>query len=218
MFGALFGFNGRLSRLGFIECLLAIALVDLAAILISTAVGEYGLPGAYFAERPIAPMIARSILPTFGLLTLWSLLATTVKRCHDRNRSGWLALIVLIPAIGWLWLLIDLVLLKGTTGRNDYGRSPHGDPEPEPIAWQGELLRAPVVAETELAGSSVGPTEAIAPASEEDPGPVSNGVEPVSPEQQASGSGAEAETPSVPAAVLDPVPTVEEERSEPAHA
>ena len=219
MFGALFGFNGRLSRLGFIECLLAITLIDLAAVLISGAVGDYGLPGAYFAERPIAPVVARAIPQVFGLLTLWSLLAVTVKRCHDRNRSGWLALIAVIPVIGWLWLLVDLFLLKGTAGRNDYGVSPHGDPEPEPITWQGELLRAPMVAETEPPEPPVAPPEVIAAAPEDDPAPTSSVVEQALPEPQAPGSGAE--TPdalALPVAPLDPVPEPEQVRGEPAHA
>ena len=48
-----------------------------------------------------------------GLLVSWVVLAVSVKRCHDRGRSGWFVLVGLIPIAGALWLLIDLGLLPG---------------------------------------------------------------------------------------------------------
>jgi len=46
------------------------------------------------------------------------------KRCHDRGRSGWFQLIVLIPLVGQIWLFIELGLLKGDEGENIYGPDP----------------------------------------------------------------------------------------------
>ncbi len=60
----------------------------------------------------------------FSLLTIWPGIAVGVKRCHDRNRSGWFLLIVLIPIVGSIWLVIDLGLLMGTSGGNRFGREP----------------------------------------------------------------------------------------------
>lgn len=142
MFGTLFGFNGRLSRGGYIESLSAIVLADIAAVLLANVIAEYGLPGGYFEEHPMAPQVSQAMPLLAAILTVWALAATTVKRCHDRNRSGWLALITLIPAIGWLWLVIDLILLKGARGQNRYGAEPHGGPPGQPIGWQGEFLTA----------------------------------------------------------------------------
>ena len=48
-----------------------------------------------------------------GLLVCWIVLAISVKRCHDRGRSGWFVLISLIPLLGSIWLLIDLGFLPG---------------------------------------------------------------------------------------------------------
>jgi uncharacterized membrane protein YhaH (DUF805 family) len=55
------------------------------------------------------------------LLILWPSLALTVKRWHDRNKSGWWALIGLIPYIGQIWTFIENGLLPGTKGPNRYG-------------------------------------------------------------------------------------------------
>jgi uncharacterized membrane protein YhaH (DUF805 family) len=52
---------------------------------------------------------------------LWSALAVSAKRWHDRDRSGWWALVQFIPVIGWLWILVANGLLRGTPGRNRFG-------------------------------------------------------------------------------------------------
>jgi uncharacterized membrane protein YhaH (DUF805 family) len=59
-----------------------------------------------------------------NLLLLWPVLATSAKRWHDRDKSHWWVLIVLIPVIGWIWALIENGLLRGTPGSNRYGPAP----------------------------------------------------------------------------------------------
>nr|WP_237183157.1 DUF805 domain-containing protein [Roseomonas gilardii] len=46
------------------------------------------------------------------------------KRWHDRGRSGWWNLLLLLPFIGWLWLFISLCCRDGTRGPNRYGPDP----------------------------------------------------------------------------------------------
>jgi uncharacterized membrane protein YhaH (DUF805 family) len=53
-------------------------------------------------------------------------IALIAKRWHDREKSGWMYLILFIPFIGWIWTLIECGFLDGTQGRNRYGRSPKG--------------------------------------------------------------------------------------------
>jgi uncharacterized membrane protein YhaH (DUF805 family) len=57
----------------------------------------------------------------FGLLSLTPAIIVNIKRFHDRDKSGWWVLIVLIPIIGAIWLLIELGFLKGTPGPNQFG-------------------------------------------------------------------------------------------------
>ena len=50
-------------------------------------------------------------------------LAVTVRRLHDTGKSGWFYFIVLIPIIGWIWLLV-LLCTDGNYGNNEYGSNP----------------------------------------------------------------------------------------------
>lgn len=50
-------------------------------------------------------------------------IAVTVRRLHDINRTGWWALIILIPLIGALVLLVFTVQ-DSTPGENQYGQNP----------------------------------------------------------------------------------------------
>ena len=61
-----------------------------------------------------------------NLLLLWPALAVSVKRWHDRGKSGWWVLVALIPFVGWLWLLIENGLLRGDPGANRFGEPPAG--------------------------------------------------------------------------------------------
>jgi len=56
----------------------------------------------------------------------WGYLAVSVKRWHDRNKSGGWMFIILVPYIGGLWSLIELGMLEGTRGPNQYGSDPRG--------------------------------------------------------------------------------------------
>lgn len=56
----------------------------------------------------------------FSLVAIYPSLAISVKRCHDRDRSGWFLLVGLIPLVN-IWLLVELGFLKGTPGENKYG-------------------------------------------------------------------------------------------------
>lgn len=53
-------------------------------------------------------------------------LLISIKRCHDRDRSGWFVLASLIPVVGPIWVLIELGFLRGTAGPNRFGPDPTG--------------------------------------------------------------------------------------------
>ncbi len=53
-------------------------------------------------------------------------LLISVKRCHDRGRSGWFLLASLIPLAGPIWVLVELGFLRGTVGPNRFGPDPLG--------------------------------------------------------------------------------------------
>ena len=57
------------------------------------------------------------------LATLIPNLAVSVRRLHDQDKSGIYLLLVIVPAVGWLFWLI-LMLSRGTDGENSYGPDP----------------------------------------------------------------------------------------------
>ena len=54
-------------------------------------------------------------------LFLLAHLVVSAKRCHDRERSGWFQLCVIVPLVGIVWLIFELGLLPGRDGANRYG-------------------------------------------------------------------------------------------------
>jgi uncharacterized membrane protein YhaH (DUF805 family) len=56
--------------------------------------------------------------------SLWMSICIAGKRYHDRGKSAWWILICLIPIVGGIWQFIELGLLRGDDGTNDYGPDP----------------------------------------------------------------------------------------------
>jgi uncharacterized membrane protein YhaH (DUF805 family) len=122
----LFSFQGRLNRAPYWWVHLALAAV------------QFPIFGALFAIIVYPVMETRDMnaiqdaARTMNLICLlfapfmWISLAVMVKRCHDRDRSGWFIFISLIPFIGVIWLLIELGFLRGTAGPNRFGPDPLG--------------------------------------------------------------------------------------------
>ena len=47
-------------------------------------------------------------------------IALTVRRLHDINKSGWYCLVILIPLVGWIWLLV-MLCTDSKPENNNYG-------------------------------------------------------------------------------------------------
>ena len=57
------------------------------------------------------------------LAMLWPTLAISVKRCHDRGRSGWFLLLLIVPLVQ-IWPFVEISFLRGTDGDNRFGPDP----------------------------------------------------------------------------------------------
>jgi len=59
-----------------------------------------------------------------ALALLYPSINLGIKRFHDRDKSGWWVLILLVPIIGAVWYFIEAGCLPGTAGPNRFGRDP----------------------------------------------------------------------------------------------
>ena len=120
-------FEGRINRAKWWLGMIILVVVQwIAWYVIASAMGVGMIDTADPAN--IDAFISGAGLPLgiVSLILLYPSLAVYTKRWHDRGKSGWWTLIVLIPVIGGIWILIELGILKGTTGPNQYGPDPLG--------------------------------------------------------------------------------------------
>lgn len=59
----------------------------------------------------------------FGIIQFIPGLAVVVRRLHDVGKSGWYYLIILIPLIGFIWILV-LLCTDGVKEENKWGINP----------------------------------------------------------------------------------------------
>ena len=102
----LFSLKGRIPRKTF--WLYGVLALLLVSVILNLLLGIAG-----FSDR-----VAEAVP---NLLILWPSIAIAVKRWHDRDKSGWWVLIIVVPLIGLLWTLIANGLLRGTVGPNRFG-------------------------------------------------------------------------------------------------
>lgn len=112
----LFSFSGRIPRHTYwlaILCVTAATFVlAFIAGIFSALVGNGGRSSDEAAVFFLVPLY---------VFVIWCSLALSVKRWHDRGKSGFWVLIHLVPIIGPIWSLIELGFLEGTPGPNEFG-------------------------------------------------------------------------------------------------
>lgn len=110
----LFSFQDRISRYQlWVQFILPYFILEVVVLVIDLLTGMYNVRTGVGLFSTI-----------FSLLMIWPYLAIQVKRCHDRDRSGWFLLISLIPIIGAIWLFVELGCLRGSVGDNRFGPDP----------------------------------------------------------------------------------------------
>jgi uncharacterized membrane protein YhaH (DUF805 family) len=82
----------------------------------------------YIAVAIVLNYINEMLGLAFALVALYPAICVSIKRWHDRDKSGWWVLIGLIPIIGAIWVLIECGILKGTEGPNRFGPDPLAAP------------------------------------------------------------------------------------------
>jgi len=170
----LFSFHGRISRARYWLAALIILCGMIFSLLVLSAIGSvFGFRGPVSIDLiGISASIqlgsddsATSLIPQIAttLMTLafgWCYAAVSIKRLHDRNKSGWwvvpyivatglyerfgdqlggswaAALLGLAVFIAFGWGLIEMCWFRGTDGPNRFGPDPLGKPQTSPRGAQ----------------------------------------------------------------------------------
>lgn len=114
-------FSGRSSRSEYwwVQLFYIIASIILILPLIIAIVGS---PNGELRDSDkiwIAPIVI------FVLAGIIPMIALTVRRFHDQDKSGWFYLLNFIPYVGGI-IVIVFMCLKGTAGPNRFGHDPLG--------------------------------------------------------------------------------------------
>ncbi|MGD2133369.1 MAG: DUF805 domain-containing protein [Maricaulaceae bacterium] len=100
--------------------LVFVPLVVVTASLIPVMVNTAGPADLW----PIALGQALSHSILIDILLIWPAFCVLAKRLHDRGKSAWFLLILLIPIVGAIWMFIEVALLPGQRGENRHGPDP----------------------------------------------------------------------------------------------
>jgi uncharacterized membrane protein YhaH (DUF805 family) len=122
MLNLLFSFDGRVNRARFWLVHIGVAVAQ--SLIFGAVVGEAIIAGDHMAVREAVGTGTAFVLLIVSIAFVCISLAVGVKRFHDRGKSGWWVLILLVPVIGFPWYLIECGFLPGTAGPNAYGPDP----------------------------------------------------------------------------------------------
>ena len=123
--GYLFSFQGRVNRAK-LWLLLLLSLVgggvlEFLVVALTGGMNGSGMPDPSGSEDTATGLGTMVVGLAFAILNL----SFQVRRCHDRDRSGWFVLLWSLPILN-IWGLIELYFLSGTPGLNRFGPDPLG--------------------------------------------------------------------------------------------
>jgi uncharacterized membrane protein YhaH (DUF805 family) len=145
----LFSFEGRINRGKY--WLAGLIFMIGAMLYLTTSI--YALAGSLGDSNPASaatlfPILLYAITYPLFAVGIWTYAATTIKRLHDRNRSGWWIVpffvvpilfgkvgdrlgdsnaaffIGLVAFVLSVWSFVETLCLKGTRGPNRFGSDP----------------------------------------------------------------------------------------------
>ena len=103
-------FNGRASRTEYWTFTLVNAAISIVLILVERAFGGHG---------------SGFLSTIFGIGVLIPGIAVLIRRLHDTDRSGWWALLALLPLANLV--LLAFMFFDGTQGAIRFGENPKGN-------------------------------------------------------------------------------------------
>lgn len=114
MFEGFWGTHGRINRLQW-------WMVQLVVTVLTIYLMFVGLPGIDNPDNGIGQAL---LVLAVSIVSLIINFASTIKRFHDRGKSGWWSLLLVLPLIGGVWVFVECGFCTGDDGDNAYGEPP----------------------------------------------------------------------------------------------
>ena len=99
-------FSGRIGKREYWLTILGIFILNIAVSIVANILNSIG------------DGIGGIVSAVWSLGTMIPLLALDVRRLHDTNKSGWYILICLVPLVGFILLLLQLIKDSVNEGNN----------------------------------------------------------------------------------------------------
>jgi uncharacterized membrane protein YhaH (DUF805 family) len=144
-----FGFEGRVNRAKYWR----VILLNFVCTMIFMMVVPLSIGGSFLNADPkwAKPLTLALLAGTMGpilIISTWCFAAMSIKRLHDRNKSGWWMVlffiapsllgkladrlddqtaVFIVSAVGFglsLWCFVEIFCLKGSKGPNRFGSDP----------------------------------------------------------------------------------------------
>lgn len=120
-----FGFQGRIGRgTWWLAQVVGIPIIYIVGI--SLMAGLVAASPAETAEELNLAWGGSMILVLVAafIIGVWINFSSTIQRYHDRGKSGFWSLMLLVPFIGGIWVFIECGFCSGEDGTNQWGPPP----------------------------------------------------------------------------------------------
>ena len=117
-----FSFHGRMGRAQFLYVNIALGLV----LFVLGTLASVFAPDQDREPMQLSPFFVGLVIIWLlsSLSFIWMAIATSIKRLHDTDRSGWWILLGFLPVVGQIWFVVVLCCKQGTLGGNRFDVEP----------------------------------------------------------------------------------------------
>jgi uncharacterized membrane protein YhaH (DUF805 family) len=148
-FGFFFGFAGRINRARYWRVmLLNFVVVMMFMIIVPLSIGSSFYNADPKWAKPLTLALLAGTMGPILIISTWCFAAMSIKRLHDRNKSGWWTglffiapsllgklsdrlddqtAVFIVSGLGFglsVWCFVEIFCLKGTKGPNRFGSDP----------------------------------------------------------------------------------------------